>query len=173
MVLKPQDIFILLKLWLLRDEKWTFNRVASQVFMSPSEVHGAVKRATQAQLFDAHLHRPRLKALEEFLVHGVKYAFPPDLGPVTRGVPTGFATPVMQEHLSLSQGNNEIYVWPYPEGEHRGVGLSPLYKSVPQAVAGDAALYNLLGLVDAVRLGRAREQKIAVQLLAAQLRQIV
>lgn len=173
MVLKPQDIFILLKLWLLREEKWSFNRVAAEVFMSPSEVHAAVKRATQAHLFDAHLHRPRIKALEEFLVHGVKYAFPPDLGPVTRGVPTAFATPALKEHLSVREESIEMYVWPYPEGEYRGVSLSPLYKSVPQAVASDAALYNLLGVVDAIRLGRAREQEIAVQLLTVQLNQNV
>ena len=37
-----------------------------------------------------------------------------------------------------------------------------LYKSVPKAAARDFKLYELLVLVDAIRDGRAREKKIAV-----------
>jgi hypothetical protein len=164
MVLKPQDVFILLKLWLVRNETWTFNRVAVDLFMSPSEVHASVKRATKAQLFDQHLKRPRLKCLEEFLLHGVKYAFPPDLGTVTRGVPTAFATMDLLKFLSV-EDKGEIYVWPFPEGGHRGISFSPLYKSVPRAALNDPSLYRMLGLLDAVRLGRAREQKRAQDML--------
>jgi hypothetical protein len=169
MVLKPQDVLILIKLWLVRKEKWTFNRVAVELFMSPSEVHAAVKRATQAQLFDEHLKRPRLNPLEEFLLHGVKYAFPPDLGTMTRGVPTAFATPDLLKSFAMDD-KGEVYVWPYPEGEHRGISFSPLYKSVPRATLNDPSLYKLLGLLDAIRLGRAREQKKAQDMLHHALR---
>ena len=54
--------------------------VAADLKMSPSEVHAAIKRLQQARL----LHgpemedRPNLSALEEFLLHGVKYAFLPN-----------------------------------------------------------------------------------------------
>lgn len=63
--------------------------------MSPSEVHGAIKRLQQARL----LHgpemedKPNLSALEEFLQHGVKYAFPAEHGQLMRGLPTSFAAP--------------------------------------------------------------------------------
>jgi hypothetical protein len=58
-------------------------------------------------------------------------------------------------------------VWPYPEGTVRGVEFSPLYRSVPKAVAKDKALYELLALVDAIRDGRARDRELAVKELTA------
>jgi hypothetical protein len=51
-------------------------------------------------------------------------------------------------------------VWPFPEGEHRGVTLEPLYKSAPAALR-DPFLYELLALIDALREGRVRERKLA------------
>jgi hypothetical protein len=61
-------------------------------------------------------------------------------------------------------------VWPWHEGNTRGVGLEPLYKSVPQAALRDPKLYQFLALVDAIRDGRARERKIAERDLVHRLR---
>ena len=57
----------------------------------------------------------------------------------------------------------------FTEGSMRGYGFSPLYRSVPKAVAHDNALYELLALVDAIRDGRAREREMAVKELTARL----
>ena len=135
--------------------------------MSPSEVHSGIRRATQARLFDAHRHIPILKALQEFLVHGLKYAFPPDRGILTRGIPTSYAAPPLLGKLIKT---DELPpVWPDPEGQVRGYEFSPLYRSAPKAAARDQGLYQLLSLVDAIRDGRARERDLAVQELAARL----
>lgn len=163
MNLLPQDIFVMVKLAVSTRPEWTFNSMAHELGMSPSMAHGAVKRATQARLYDPNQRMPRRKALEEFLVHGVKYAFPPDLGSATRGVPTAWASPSLEG--KLVQGEEEVYVWPHPRGEHRGIGLSPLYKSVPEIVLKDHVLYAALSLLDAIRIGRAREQTLAEELL--------
>lgn len=96
--------------------------------------------------------RPNISTLEEFLVHGLKYAFPPEHGDVTRGVPTSYAAEPLRSELSLS--NDLPPVWPWPEGDTRGVGLEPRYKRVPQAALRDSDLYQLLALVDAIRDGR-------------------
>lgn len=56
-------------------------------------------------------------------------------------------------------------VWPHPDGPVRGLALAPLYPSLPLAAAGDAELYALLALFDALRIGRAREREIAGRLL--------
>jgi len=61
-------------------------------------------------------------------------------------------------------------VWPWPEGNTRGIGLEPLYKSVPRAALRDPNLYQFLALVDAIRDGRARERKIAERDLVHRLR---
>jgi hypothetical protein len=100
-------------------------------------------------------------------VHGVKYAFPPDRGPLTRGLPTAYAAPPLNTLIVLP--DEPPPVWPDPEGKVRGYAFSPLYPSVPKAAALDPALYELLALVDAIRDGRARERELAIKELTARL----
>jgi len=167
MNLKPQDIVILLKLVTLGNRSWSYSTLAHELAMSPSEVHGGIKRAAAAQLFDPQRNVPMLRALQEFLVHGVKYAYPPDRGHLTRGVPTSYAAPPLNS--LIVQPDEPPPVWPDPEGKVRGYEYSPLYRTVPKAAAMDNALYELLALVDAIRDGRARERELAVKLLTERL----
>jgi len=82
MTLKPQDIVVLLKLIKARGKRPTYAQLAVDLYISPSEVHASIRRARAARL----IHGPGLggrvnaKALEEFLVHGIRYAFPPERG---------------------------------------------------------------------------------------------
>jgi hypothetical protein len=168
MVLKPQDIVILLKLVASNEAEWSYPSLAHDLFMSGSEVHAGVKRAEKARLMDLQRRVPIKKALEEFLIHGVKYAFPPSRGGLVRGMPTGYAAPPLVD--LIMQTNEPPPVWPYSEGEIRGQEFPPLYKSVPMAAARDKGLYELLALVDAVRDGRAREKNLAIKELAARMR---
>lgn len=165
MILKPQDILILLKLVTIGDRSWSYNGLANELFMSPSETHSGIRRAVVARLFDEGRNVPIVKALEEFLVHGVKYAFPPNRGPLTRGIPTSYAAPPLKEQIV--QSADPPPVWPDPEGTVRGYEFSPLYKSAPRAAGRDSNLYQLLALVDAIRDGRARERELAVKELKA------
>ncbi len=167
MILKPQDIVVLLKLVAIGDSRWSYNSLANELAMSPAEVHAGIKRCIAAKLFDRQRKVPIKSALQEFLAHGIKYAFPPDRGTMTRGIPTGFAAPPL--NLRIAQPSDDPPVWPYPEGNVKGYSFSPLYKSVPKAVATDHALYELLALVDAIRDGRARERELAVKELADRL----
>jgi hypothetical protein len=167
MMLKPQDILIMMKLIALEDSEWSYSSLGLELAMSPSEVHSGLKRAIAARLMDERRRRPVKKALEEFLIHGVKYAFPPSRGGLTRGMPTSFAGPPLRDLIVAS--DQLPPVWPDPEGETQGYEFSPLYKSVPKAAAKDFKLYELLVLVDAVRDGRAREREIAVNEIKARL----
>ena len=157
MNLKPQDIVVLLKL--LVSSKDSYSKLAAELFMSPSEVHAAVKRAAAAGLIDQSSKQVKRVALAEFLIHGLKYAFPPVYGTITRGIPTAHAASPLVDMIS---GTDDLPpVWPYPEGTVRGYELKPLYRTVPQAVGKDQKLYELLALVDAIRAGRARERALA------------
>ena len=167
MNLKPQDIFILLKLVALGESRWSYASLAGDLFMSTSEVHAGIKRAVAARLMDSPRGRPLKKSLEEFLIHGIKYAFPPEHGGLTRGVPTGYAAPPLKDTISLP--NEPPPVWPDPDGYTRGYEFSPLYNSVPKAASKDKILYELLAIVDAIRDGRARERNIAIKELKARL----
>jgi hypothetical protein len=61
-------------------------------------------------------------------------------------------------------------VWPHPEGKVRGESFEPLFPSAVDAARRDSKLYECLALVDALRIGRAREKKLAIDLLAKRLR---
>lgn len=159
MLLKPQDIVVLLKLALHRESGWTYAGLAHSLGMSASEVHAAVRRATQAGLMSSLRGRPNRVKLEELLVHGVKYVFVAERGRVTRGIPTAHAAPPLVTEFIA---DDELPpVWPDAEGTVRGETLEPLYPSVPHAARSDERLYAGLALLDAIRIGRARERTLA------------
>jgi hypothetical protein len=165
MVLKPQDVLVLLKLVALGPGRWTYNVLANDLGMSPSEVHAAVKRSVAAHLAvpQGGAVTPAVSALKEFLAHGVQYAFVPERGALTRGMPTAHAALPLRNELAPSAEFPPV--WPDSEGEVRGFAFSPLYKAAPKAARKDPMLYELLALVDAVRGGRARERTLALKLL--------
>ena len=169
LALKPQDIVLALKLceYPVRPP---MARLAAELGMSVSEIHAGIKRAGQAGLvYGSGIHqKPNVSALEEFLLHGVKYAFPAQLGGPTRGIPTAHAAPPLNERIA--PGQDPLPVWPVADGHQRGVAFEPLYKSVPIAVRNDRFLYQCLALVDAIRAGRARERRLAETELSALLR---
>jgi len=161
MILKPQDIVILLKLVIKGDEIWSYASPADELFMSASDIHAGIQRAVAARLMDMQRRKPIKKSLEEFLIHGLKYAYPPQRGSLTRGIPTSYAAPPLKNFIVNS--NDPPPVWPDPDGETRGYELAPLYRSVPKAASKDKRLYELLALMDAIRDGRARERELAIQ----------
>ena len=170
MPLKPQDVMVVLKLCSYEHKRPPISVVAADLGLSPSEVHAALKRLQHARLLHATemQEKPNLVALEEFLLHGLKYIFPAEHGQVTRGVPTSYAAPSLKNNVVM--GDELPPVWPWPGGETRGIALAPLYKTAPLAALRDPVLYELLSLVDAIRDGRARERKIAERELLTRLR---
>ena len=50
MSLKSQDVLVLLKLVARGDEPWTYNGLATELDLSPSQVHAAVRRAVKSGL---------------------------------------------------------------------------------------------------------------------------
>ena len=162
MVLKPQDIFTVLKLIAIGKADWSYARLAVDLDMSTSEVHAAIKRALHARLAVQYKSgiRPNIQNIHEFLIHGIRYVFIPERGEITRGVPTIHGASFMAEMLVSSGGPPPV--WPDQEGSVRGESFSPLYRSAPSASRKDDQLYELLVLVDALRAGNTREHKIAV-----------
>lgn len=161
MILKPQDVLIMVKLVVWKEPSWSYSSLSKELFMSSSEVHAGIKRAISAKLFDQYRKTPFKKALKEFLIYGIKYVYLPERGSLTRGLPTCYAAPPLKDLLTPS--DEMIPVWPDPEGECRGYEFSPLYKSVPKAAKKDAKLYEFLALIDTIRDGRAREKEMAIR----------
>lgn len=107
-------------------------------------------------------------ALLEFLRHGARYVFPPIRGPAVRGVPTAWSVPGLMEQLSSSSSSVSV-VWPDPDGKVRGESIMPLYDGAVAAGRRDNRLYRVLALVDALRVGGARERRVAGELLEKEL----
>lgn len=161
MALKPQDVYVVLKLAAGCPRRPPYAQLAVELAMSPSEVHASVKRASASGLLHGPgmENRPNLRALEEFLVHGLKYTFPAERGGMTRGVATSYGAAPLRG--LIAESDEPIPVWPYAEGGQRGVSLAPLYKTAPIAALLDPSFYEFLVVADALREGRIRERKIA------------
>ena len=159
-MLRPLDLVVLLKLS-IEEGRPPYLQLARDLFLYPSEIYTSVKRARASQLLQGPELGDRLNhsALLEFLLHGVRYAFPAVRGTLTRGVPTAYAAPPL--NLTIAPGSDPPPVWPLSTGTVRGVSFSPLHKNVPRAALADSRLYELLALVDALRDGRARERAMA------------
>lgn len=158
-MLKPQDILILLKIISLKQKNWNMNDLARSLSLSQSEVSKALDRLVFAGLIDESKRVPALNALYDILVSSVRYFFPVKAGGIQRGIPTAHsALPLSKKIRSDSK-----YIWPSPEGTQRGESIEPLYKSAPMAALEDKKLYELLALVDALRVGKAREQQLACE----------
>jgi DNA-binding transcriptional MocR family regulator len=159
--IKPQDILVLLKMTLDRDRSWRLVDLAQELGLSLSEVSMALERARRSGLIDSSKKRVLRQALEEFILHGLKYVCPAQPGPVCRGMPTAHSAPPIADRIVSNE--NDQYVWPDAEGELRGQAIEPLYGSVPAAARRDRNLYEMLALIDALRAGRARERNIAAE----------
>ena len=157
--MKPQDVVILLKIIALHNNNWQQLPLAHSLNMSQSEVSQSVARSKYAGLLDDSGKRVMRKALYDFLQYGLAVVFPVKPGAIVRGMPTAHSAAPLK--LEISSG--EDYVWPFAMGKVRGHGITPLYSSVPQAALDDERLYELLSLVDALRVGKARERNLAIQ----------
>ncbi len=157
--MRPHDILILLKIALYKHQSWLMKDLARDLRISPSENSESVNRSAQAALLSQDKRSLMRMALLEFLQFGLPYAFPQKPGAVVRGIPTAHSAPPLNAIIQ----SDENYVWPSSRGTMRGQAIEPLYKSVPQAIEKDSQLYEMLALVDAVRVGKARERELAVR----------
>lgn len=156
--LKAQDILVLTKLLALENKTWTQTSLARDLLISQSEISESLLRSNWAGLYSSRSKKVNKLALEEFLLHGIKYVFAVKPSITTRGVGTAHSADSLK-HLFLAENS---YVWAYSKGTLRGEAIEPLYKSVPEAVQKDPKLYKYLALIDLLRVGKAREVEFAI-----------
>jgi len=109
--MKSQDIVILLKLVSLQEqgdsellkgtnclsegeEAYSVRGLGASLGISKTEVSASIRRSLESGLAvkDRKLERPKpnRRNLYEFIVHGLKFVFPVNPGPMSRGIPTAF-----------------------------------------------------------------------------------
>ena len=183
--MKSQDIFILLKLVCPEQSKSGEEQVGKTKFkmssarglealtgVGKSEVNASINRSVSVGLAKRNLSNNSMsvnkKSLLEFIVYGLKFVFPVTPAELTRGIPTAFAAPVLNNKLFTA--GDSIPVWPDANSQKMGQSVQPLYKTVPFAIGHDRVLYGYLALVDAIRLGNPRESNFAADELAKMLK---
>jgi len=165
--MRPQDVVILLKIITLSSADWKFQELAESLKISPSEVTESLQRSRLAGLISENKKSIYTSSFLDFLVSGLKYVFPAIPGPIVRGIPTAHSAPPINATI---QASSENYVWKSAKGTLRGQAIEPLYKTVVEIIQTDNALYELLTLTDTIRIGRAREVKLAVAELSKRLK---
>lgn len=166
--LRPHDVAVILQLVISPHE--TYANLSYAVGLSASEVHQSTARLRLARLLGVSVARQvRRKSLEEFIVHGVRYAFPAELGATVRGVPTAHSAPRLSREFNAATADSpsaeDVFVWPHEDGPVRGTGVTPLYAAAARTAKRNSALYDLLTLIDAIRIGRARERRLGREML--------
>jgi hypothetical protein len=156
----PQDVVLALKLVLARGTAWTEAEVAAALFVPEGEVFEGLRRLAACHLYNPVDRRVIRASLCEFLVHGVRYVFPASPSGLGHGIPTSLRGSSLTSSLVFD--DDDYLVWPADTGTRRhGRIVAPLHSCVPQAAARDGRLHEFLALVDALRVGRARERALA------------
>jgi hypothetical protein len=141
----------------------TLAELADELRVVPSQVHASVKRLEIAGLVRPGTRSTNRHALQEFIEHGIRYAFPAQAGRPARGIPTAHSAPLLAEHIDSA----DAFVWPAANvpGCVSGLSITPLYTNAPALAKSSPEMYRAVSLVDAFRVGGARERAIALQLL--------
>ncbi len=165
--MRPQDVLVLLKLSTMKGDVWQFQAIAANLQLSASEVSDSLNRSLYAGLLSGDKRRVFMESFFEFLIYGLKYVFPVVPGSIVRGIATAHSAPPLNTVIVTE---TDHYVWPISTGNLRGQAIEPLYSTVPKIVASDIELYELLALLDVLRVGKAREIKIATEFLTQRLK---
>lgn len=159
-MLDSADVYVLLKV-VARGGKddWNQAGLAAEIGVSPSVVNRALKKAEALKLYQPATKRVSSRRLEEALVYGARYFLAPKRGGEVRGIATAWAVaPLAQE---ISTGESLPPVWPHPNGSLRGLSVEPLHPKAAVAASSDPKFYELLALVDVLRIGGSREIALA------------
>lgn len=165
--LHPFDVVCALRL--LRPAG-TLQLLAEDLAVSASQVHAAIRRLALAGLLRAEGRAANPRALGEFLLTGARYAFPARRGPLVDGIPTAYSAPPLATQFDAV----DVVVWAAPKHPQavRGFGITPLFPKASELVSRSPETYQLLTLVDALRLGEPKVRSLARTELEARIRSI-
>jgi hypothetical protein len=159
--MRPHDILVLLKIISLHSG-WLNKDLSFKLHIAQSEISESLNRSAIAGLISPDKRKVFKNALLKFLEFGLPFVYPAEYGAIERGLPTAHSADVLKEQFISS----EACVWPYANGNMKGHAIQPLYPSQVKAALEDQRLYDMLALVDSIRVGKAREKAIAIEHLS-------
>ncbi len=165
LTLRPFDVAVALRLLLEPEDR--YEPMADALATSTSAVHRGVARLQSAGILRASSRTVARPALREFLVHGVRYAFPPVRGQDVSGTPTAWSHPAVAATLGSEAAADVVrpLVWPDEIGTVRGDMLVPLFPAASRVAKQDPRMHELLAAVDALRAGSTTVRRLVSEQL--------
>jgi DNA-binding Lrp family transcriptional regulator len=157
----PFDIVLGLR---LLNPPATMVTLAEELAVVPSQIHSSLKRLDRAGLLRPSGRDSNPRALGEFLLYGVRYAFPAMRGRIGIGVPTAHSAAPLAALVDAT----DVTVWLAADARAgiQGFSVAPLYRRAPELVERSPETYALLTIVDALRLGDRSVRVHARQLIS-------
>lgn len=159
--MRPHDIAVLLKIASKEQNNWYMKDLAYELEISPSEISESINRSIIAGLISSDKKTLKKLAVLDFIKSGLKYVYPQQPGAMVRGIATAHSAPPLNNEIM----SEEQFVWPYAKGNLRGQAVEPLHPKMAEACLKDSQFYELMALVDAIRVGKVREQHLAFEMI--------
>ncbi len=158
--LLPIDLLVVLKLATTVRAMASVRSLEQELGLSKSAAANSLHRLRELDLVKDSPDGRRVNKLllRDLLEHAVRWIAPARVGEFELGLPTAHAAEPLIGKLA---GDEDPVVIPLPHGPVRGRAVSPLHPLAPAAAAKDPKLHRLLAVVDALRIGRARDRQLA------------
>jgi DNA-binding transcriptional ArsR family regulator len=157
------DLLLALKLAAMGEVSASVRLLGEELGLSKSSVALSLRKLRKLDLLKENERgAPRINriALRDCLEHAARWLVPATIGDYELGFFTAHSAEALAKKLS---GDDDPLVLPVPHGPDRGRAVHPIHPKAPAAAARDPKLLRLLTLVDAFRVGRARDREVAAQ----------
>lgn len=150
---------------LFDENKYSLLALEKSTGISKSQISLSMKRCTDLRLLLIRDKIPYVNTQEllNIVIPALRFFFPIKRMGNLRGMPISYSSPFLYE--KILSGRKLPMVWEDANGVIVGEAVEPLYKTVPYAAAKDPLLYELLVLVDSIRLNAPREKQVAFEQL--------
>lgn len=146
-------------------------KTAEQLGLQQSQVSNSIKRLLDRRLFwnGKRKLQPNFQAWEELLPI-LHFFYPASPSEITIGMPTSYGAPPLNKVMNA--GDDPIPVWSCGHCKTKGLRVEPLHRNLPDSLVEhpDQDFYELLTLVDALRIGSSRDKKYGKELLVEKLK---
>lgn len=168
--LQPIDILVLLKMSVFEEDSG--HKLASELAIPQPAVQDSIARLEAVQLVMRYEGKRHVNCIlaRGFLAHATRWIAPAVPGAVLRGFPTSHAARLMRTKFFAGSEPYVIAVFsdeesPPAELLAEGPSVEPIHPAVPRAISRDERLRDLITIVDAFRVGTARDRKVAAEVL--------
>jgi hypothetical protein len=164
-MLQPRDIVIMLQISHAA-EGWTVRSLGEPIGVAAGSMHRGLDRLARVGIYDPRSRALNAAVLDELVRHGLRFVVGGALGAESRGVPTAWGAPLLRAQLSIDAPPP---VWPSAQGAVRGPALEPIVANAVELIDSAPEVAADLALIDAIRVGAARDRRLATDLLLGRL----